>query len=1825
MGPNAPKRGGRWSLALAAATATLALLGGVVHAATVNLKVADTSATGGLGALPSSVDFYFTIEEDKTFDVKPGVTAVAGADGDPARSDPTLSLAFHRSYMPVVASGEGMAAFTAAVGALDFSQRQRYFVSVLPKAVDGTPAYTMGGTPLRGQTEVVDLVLHPLPIKTAQISVLIFQDNNPINGAPDAPSATGDAQELGLCGFEAQLFDAGGTYGASGGRISADVFGNPLGTVYNAAGEVVSIGDNVLKADRNGVIAIKNLAPAKYTIFPLAPNAMPSRNECNLGDARRTPIYVAENAPGPLQPGQIRWGEWMQTTTIEGTWGNDAWVNANEPNYFKEFGPPGHHVFQGFVRKFNGLASNQSSAVTATGRIVHTHMSRPPALAFYNGEVDGECSIGINEVGVQGGLGVWAGPCNALGEFSIPNLKPGTRYQLAVWDGPLDNVFGQYDFYTPDSGGALALGDVPVFRWFGRFEGKVCHDYDGSGRCTDATGTDDSAKSGLPNQAINLRFRDGSIYQSVVTNDDGEYEFAEVFPFFNWLVAEVDFARFKATGATMVTDAGGALPASNTASYVWGHQKMTPQVQDNGAPYRTDLSASDNPDGSSFYNPVLLQAEQIFLGTTNRIDWGKKAYAGVENGGITGIVHYASTRAEFDPRFATAENNEPGIPGVTVNLYRASAANPRQRASNTPIASTVTDAWDDAQPTGCAWSTSPAYVSPDGIVTDCYDGLRNYNQQRPGVFDGGYAFFQYQDPVSNTYKPLEAGYYIVEVVSPKDANGNDLYVVQKEEDKNVDFGDLIEVSTLAYPVECVGERSSPVPAELALFPGVGIPFEFRDNPVVDADAYPANYAASGGKKRPYCNMKAVTLMPRMNAAADFHLFTHAPVSGHIVGMILDDLANEFSVYNPSFGEKYAPPFMPISLRDWSGREFSRVYSDRFGTYNALVPSTFSYNVPIPSGVSPSMIQACLNSPYMADPANPGKFKLDPHFNKSYTQFCYTLQYLPGKTTYLDTPVLPIAAFAGPQQYPLDCEQPDQTPAIHSVTNGNYGPWVSRSAGGTLTIKSMGATEVLNPLFNQDDLGVVNPATGVVEPRTIARNYGFGSVKGKVSIGGVDVSNFATWSDAQITLTLPPGTPVASGTLVVTHANGKSTTRGVTVHIENPTPTVLAAGQTIQSAVDAAAAGALIIVPPGVYEESVIVDRRVRLQGHGAGATMINAVKQPTEKLQLWRQAMCLKIMASGGADFLVPGQTLPANLDACLTGDTADAAPLLFGTEEGAGFFVMEKRPASTNALNNLVGNVLNGNAPRLQIDGFTITGADQGEGVMVNGNAVGIEISNNRITGNAGSFSGGIRLGHFELTSADRYTDAYNYLAKIHDNEILQNGNQAGESGGGGGGIGLYTGSNAYTVSNNFVCGNYSTGDGGGLAHVGISDVVRRGNTTYRNTISGNKFLFNQSFYQGRAVNGGGISIAGLPSLLAANGASTGSGPVRIANNLLQGNLAGAGDGGGISLVGVNGTENGNDPYRVDILNNVIVDNVTGLAGGGIAMQDATSVYVINNTITHNDSVATAGLAFTLGQNDAYPGGVPNAGQNSVSAPQPGAGIASRGHSSGLAARVGNGYSNPTLVNNIVLENRQYRWGINYLVDQTTCTFSSNTVGNCYGLNFVGFSDLGVLGAPGNPSLNPTYSALTSAAPGNNVVATTANTAGCQASASGTPVRFLADYCNAGRDAVIQMTEQQVNQSAGSLATAAAFDEGGNFIDTRFGPLTLNDAVAWAKSAPGARVLRAYGDYRLANNSGVGASGRNLTNVGTIPQDIRVAVSVDAAGVPRGSAWAIGAYEPQP
>jgi hypothetical protein len=1476
--------------------------------------------------------------------------------------------------------------------------------------------------------------------------VLVFEDNHPINGFSDAPA------ESGLGGFHIQLYEAGGTYGASGGQVSQDAFGNPLGTTYDAAGNVIAVGDNQLITAADGTLLIKNLAPAKYTVLVIPPAG----------------------------------GDWHQVTTIEGTPGVDAWIKANNAPFLQEFGPTSRHVEIGFVKTTRDT-SVLTGGSTITGRIVTTHYARPPLASSFAGEAVAHCWVGLNEtVAGTGGKGVFAASCADDSTFAIADVPPGT-YQLVVWDQPLDMIISFHAVAVPAGAGTVALGDVPVPNWFARMSNRVFSD-------TNQNGFPDAGEKGIPNQTVNLRFRDGSIYASMPTDSTGVATFSEVFPFFNWFVSEVDYARFKATGATVVVDEGGAIPPHTGFGGIPSFNQLTPQPQpDNGgALYRTETG------------PVLLQGYQAFAGETNRIEWGKVAYDVTrgENGGITGIVHYATTRAENDPRYAVAENWEPGIPHIQINLYTDTdkngviddtdkdgiimladvdnypfgnfpATEDTDRDGNgvfdlhDAVQTTTTDAWDDHLPSGCVGASYAQYPS-----LDCFDGLRNFNQIRPAVFDGGYAFGR---PAGNA--DLAVGTYIVEAVAPPG------YEHVKEQDKNVDFGDSYSPAPQALPPACVGDPNV-LPATLSLFPGQ-VPTPFYDPETPDAS-------------RPFCDRKQVRLSAGQNAAADFFLFTVTPISAHITGVVTVDTANQPDPAAPTFGEKATLPFAPISIQDWTGREITRVYTDAWGAYNALVPSSYSVNIAVPSGVSPNMLTACINSPGpIKDPVT-GALTLDPWFKRVFAQQCYTLQFMPGKTTFLDTPIIPIAAGATALQYPVDCEAADGTPVLYSANYANYGPWVPYTPSNTssntwpvVTLVSAGNVAVPNPLFDG-----ANQAT-------VTRDFGFGNTPGRLTVGGLNVqaANILSWTNDMIVFRVRP--QIKTGQLVIRRGdNARSSIEGITLTVaassgELP-PTVVPAGGSIQAAIDSAPPGSLISIAPGTYDEAPVVHKKIRLQGWGAQSTIIS----PLNPLPRWRAKIAS--LWNGGTnpafDFL-PAQSTQF--------DANTGTPLGFLTSEGPTVTVL----ANTGEFD------LGGANTRARIDGLTITGSlAAGGGVFVNGNAHYLEISNNRIANNLGAFGGGIRIGHPNLISGNRYVSAGNSNVSVHHNQVLANGALDGA----GAGIALYTGSDSYLVTDNYICGNFAQGHGGGIGHQGYSPGAQ---------IARNTLMFNHAFTQGRPVSGGAVYIGGLPDL--GEGASPGAGNVLINANLIRSNYAGAGDGGGIRLDSINGLDvyNNRDApsawYRVDLFNNIIVNNIAGFAGGGISLQDALNVVIRHNTVANNDSTATAAEAFAPANRNQ-------------SIPQP-AGIVARATTLALYnvicsnASCSDGtsaatpykleYSDPRLANNILWRNRSLYWTL----DPASATGSRLAANPAQP-----FWDLAVLGTSAAlpPRLKPVNSLLT-------------DRAGYAASNISADPRFFSAYVNTGPGRPLANQEP-----ISSIVTARAFDEGGNDIDVFYGPL---------------------------------------------------------------------------
>ncbi len=127
-----------------------------------------------------------------------------------------------------------------------------------------------------------------------------------------------------------------------------------------------------------------------------------------------------------------------------------------------------------------------------------------------------------------------------------------------------------------------------------------------------------------------------------------------------------------------------------------------------------------------------------------------------------------------------------------------------------------------------------------------------------------------------------------------------------------------------------------------------------------------------------------------------------------------------------------------------------------------------------------------------------------------------------------------------------------------------------------------------------------------------------------------------------------------------------------------------------------------------------------------------------------------------------------------------------------------------------------------------------------------------------------------------------------------------------GGGGVSVCTGADYYNFDYNWVCGNVTSGEGGGVAHMGY---IKNGEMGH------NSILFNQSTNPTVPTNGGGIIVMGAPDSdpICGNapdadcppGLSDGTGPNLVINaNLIMGNSADSGSGGGIRLQGVNGSD---------------------------------------------------------------------------------------------------------------------------------------------------------------------------------------------------------------------------------------------------------------------------------------------------------------------------------
>ncbi len=636
--------------------------------------------------------------------------------------------------------------------------------------------------------------------------------------------------------------------------------------------------------------------------------------------------------------------------------------------------------------------------------------------------------------------------------------------------------------------------------------------------------------------------------------------------------------------------------------------------------------------------------------------------------------------------------------------------------------------------------------------------------------------------------------------------------------------------------------------------------------------------------------------------------------------------------------------------------------------------------------------------------------------------------------------------------------------------------------------------------------------------------------------------------------------------------------------------------------------------------------------------------------QLLQEPSLMGALEGAGITVLGKGVNLPTAITASLEGGFPTGTTLLTGPVSASGVFMTGDNNALCHTGRNNTTNPFPSNfmCNPSSIDGLAITDSSQGGGgIFVHGWGHNLQIANNHIYSNAGTLSGGIDLGQGEFapsyiqSTTATTTNAppgscvtsgvannaqlpycNNLSVNIHNNNISLNSSTGDElfSGtpAGAGGVSICTGADYYKFNYNWICGNLSSGDGGGVGQLGFS---------YDGDIEHNSILFNQSLNPTIPANGGGLVVMGTPDADPTCGATTdqdcvsapgaltpsdGVGPGLVINaNLIMGNAAEAGSGGGLRLQNVNGSDVLAFPttpqqwYSPTITNNIIADNVAGWDGAGISMVDALNVNIINNTVVSNSTTASAGILFTtIGYPLASSEGTNCIIGTETSCPQV-AGLVSIQNSSVLVANLPatvtcpsnhyqgttqvNGtcrtYSYPLLENNIFWQNSAYYIGVGALSAQYQQNvvslynaFTSNLAptqpqaaastkngngatitggtGACVAANYW---DIGVRGDTGptnhgsGVTLNPIYSVITS-------------TAGYAASNTTNNPNFASQYCDGSRTppefgasgwAVPPgIADATVPNPIFNLTAVATVDEGNNWINMRWGPLSLLNPV---------------------------------------------------------------------
>ena len=1497
----------------------------VASSVTTPARAAASCPAGGCTVTVNGLDF-------STGDPLTTYNFVVNVDNTKLPSDP-LSLSTE-SNSPIVAEGdqdhqtvtlpEGR--YLISMRSLDHKMWGNYLTLPDAAAADGSVTVNMELT-----TQSAD---HPLPL--GKIRVFVFNDNAWTNGAPDT-------EEAGLGGFQVGLEEQ------TGSAVTVDYNNDPLcGGVCKTSSSPATL----------GFVEINNLGPATYNI-----DVHPPDQACNSDPDSRW--YQTTTIDGGLS---------LMAPTEEGADGTGApgeqlWEppTVRTAYWFGFVCAPHPFANTNGTGEITGTARNWVEwAPYQTGTF--TDPVENPFVALSDASTDQTVFVGQGDA--AGNFDIQNVPA---GDYNLAVWDEQLSYIMRF--KPVHIEAGQtVDMNDTGDDGSTGLG---VSRWFAWLGGKVYKDKNGNGRYdagVDApipnTDMDQRWRDGSIKESTFTDANGDYLYPTAEGGALGRW-FINEQGFARFSAAPGASVHDEQTGEVTPSCLVNGTPVDPCIPNAQGGGLLMNQSLLEGHRATVDWGKHDYPTTDCQVNGCTGQIVGItyFATTRNEFDAYKQAHEDYEPAIPDVTVYLESPGPDGQPNtdddfivnaYVTDHWQQPNASQDPVD-----PANPGFSQKCNPIrdyaGNDVTGQFNPDIGPNCLEVPLAGQHTKEGA----FDGGYAFANYCPDGYD--LAAGACNDGSAPDDHPLVAGNYIVHAIMPKDSNdtrpcnpggtepqrvteahgsipggGNGcLYRIVREEDVNVDLGN--QFAPQIPPPPCNGDdhvidKSTLTPRSVFF-------------PVADAHA-------------PLCDKHLVVLQNQQNANADFFMMTNFRTDpngedssdnrtgdveepGRVVGQVFNDIYFERNQNSNWYGEPRPIANIPVGIyarvdtvcsgggtscptpnvnepftRD-NWRLIKTVNTSADGAYEALLPSTETLNCPIPQGPCPGMYIAIVDDP--GTKANP-----NPNYNPNLLTANTPFEVWPGLTDQLDTPVDPISGTAC--QDPAGAAggvAPDPSdPARPELLQVNY-PYAPNPGASPRQVSIQG-----------DFIGIAGAAgatggrvtltdvrTGAVTTLTRA-NLGIASwTQGTASTPDTIVINVPALSAAfpagpkELTIitanTNPGGGGVPSVNGITIHALG--TGGGVTynppiVNVAPPPPGPGTSATALQDAINGAAAGSLLVLSQGTYNENVLVWKPLKIQGLGPGG-IIGA-----HEFQ-GRDPEDPRFNIKGS---IVDGRFFQQNFAGFDATVSAHAPYVLPPFTSGAASTVLRGADLTVVAQNTTAYDVTALGAGQdspgfggARIDGLgLITGHGDGAGgIQLQASINNMQLTNNVLENNGGVVAGGIGVGQLFVHGS------HNYNVRIANDRLIGNGGLTTS-----GGAGIFYGSNNYEVANSIFCSNFSVEYGGGLSHIGLSP---------GGSIHDNKIYYNEA-----VDSGGGIAIES--ELPVGGGLGDGSGAVNVDRNLVQSNTSTLDDGGGIFLLNAL-----NAP--INIRNNMIVDNLAADLGGAIMLDDSSRTNIVNNTISDN------------------------------------------------------------------------------------------------------------------------------------------------------------------------------------------------------------------------------------------------------------------------------------